>query len=80
MSNGAIHDHRPYEYFTTFNGIGSGGSMNDPMYQNIHCKGLHEPQSGRNKKRFLKRERLKEERKQSSSYGKPRCKKTKGFI
>jgi hypothetical protein len=80
MSIGAIHDHTPFECISTFNGIGSSGCMSNPMYKNVCSLGKLETQSGRNKKRFLKREQLKEERKQSSSYGKPRCKKTKGFI
>lgn len=80
MFNSAKNDHQPFECFTTFNGIGSGGCMSNPMYKNICSLGTYQPQSGRNKKRFAEQARLKEARQQSSSYGKPRCKKTKGFI
>ena len=80
MSIASTNDHNPHIGISNFNGIGSGGSLNDPMYKNVCCIGHYEPQSGRNKKRFAERARLKEARQQSSSYGKPRCKKTKGFI
>ena len=34
---------------------GSGGSMNDPMYNNICCEGTYHPMSGRGKRRFTQK-------------------------
>lgn len=39
------------------NGFASGGSMNNPMYQKIHCNGAYTPQTGRSKKRTILREK-----------------------
>ena len=79
-ANELNHDNQPHKSFSNFHGIGSGGSMNNPMYQKLCSIGFYEPQTGRNKKRYAQRERLKAARKLSSSYGRPRCKSTKGFI
>ena len=73
------HDNTPHEGFSNFQGRGSGGSMNNPMYQKVCSIGCYEPQTGRNKKRYAQRQRLKEARMLSKFYGKPRCKKTNGF-
>ena len=37
--------------FSNFDGIGSGGEMNNPMYRHIACIGTYEPQTGRCKRR-----------------------------
>ena len=34
---------------------GSGGSMNNQMYRNVHSKGIYIPNSGRAKRRFHRR-------------------------
>ena len=74
------HDHTPHEGFSNFQGRGSGGCMNNPMYQKVHSTGCYEPQTGRNKRRYTQRARMKAARQQSNSYGKPRCKQTNGFV
>lgn len=73
------HDNTPHEGFSNFQGKGSGGSMKNPMYRKVCSIGCYEPQTGRNKKRYAQRERLKTTRRQSISYGKPHCIKTNGF-
>ena len=81
MKSSIFHiDHSAYEDFGNNDGIGSSGSLNNPMYQNVCAIGTYEPQSGRSHRRYFQRERMKEARKQSYSYGKPRCKATNGFI
>ena len=74
------HDYRPHEEFSNFRGNGSSGCMNNPMYQKVHSTGCYEPQTGRNKRRYTQRARMKAARQQSNSYGKPRCKQTNGFV
>jgi len=39
------------------NGYASGGSMNNPMYRNICCRGEYRPQTGRSHKRTILREK-----------------------
>jgi hypothetical protein len=39
------------------NGFASGGSMNNPMYQNICCTGAYTPATSRSKKRTILREK-----------------------
>ena len=73
------HDYRPHEEFANYDGKGSSGCMNNPMYQKVCSIGCYEPQTGRNKKRYAQRARMKAARQQSNSYGKPRCKQTNGF-
>ena len=75
-----LNDNQPHKSFSNFHGIGSGGSLNNPMYQKVCSIGCYEPQTGRNKKRYAQRQRQKAERMQSPNYAKPRCKAKKGFI
>lgn len=59
---------------------GSGGSLNNQMYQNIHNIGCFQPLSGRSKRRLIEKQRFLEYRKeQDPTYGKPRHKNTNGF-
>ena len=74
------HDHTPHESFSNFQGRGSGGSMNNPMYRKVCSIGCWEPNTGRSKRRYAERARLKVERQHSNSYGKPRCKNQNGFV
>ena len=37
--------------------FGSGGSPNNPMYNNIACEGYYSPMSGRGKKRHIRKSR-----------------------
>ena len=41
--------------FNNFNGIGSAGCMNNPMYRHIAVDGTYEPQTGRCKRRTFAR-------------------------
>lgn len=52
------NDVSPYRGITNGkNGFASGGSMNNPMYQNICCTGVYTPRTGRSKKRTILREK-----------------------
>lgn len=59
---------------------GSGGSMNNPMYRNIHSEGCYEHLSGRDKRRLYEKINRKEANKLDCFYGlQKKRKSTKGF-
>jgi hypothetical protein len=73
-----------YEEDLITNGLngayGSGGSMNNPMYRNIHSDGCYEHLSGRYKRRLYERINRKEEKVLDYLFGLPKKKKNlKGF-
>ena len=66
-----------------FNGYegayGSGGSMNNPMYQNIRETGCYEHLSGRGKRRLAERLRRRSESKNRTKVSKKGIFRKKGF-